>query len=271
MKSHLFFFCSLLTTLFFLACQPETSTSTSTPKVPCVNPVFGDYLTLDLEYRSPEDSVLFSTFNKNKLEIQFQESFFKGLLNEGLQKMCPNDSQVFVVDSKELLGEKNPITKKAPTINFIVKLYDVKSKEEYKAERMGQQNQQMVKDDSIIVTYMTQQNLQMEKSKSGVYYSIEEAGKTPTPTLKNKVKIDFNIQLLTDSLKLESSEEGGKEIGLNRLPKGMREIIMMLGKGGKAKALIPSTLAYQNRQRGRIPPNSVLKYEVVLLDFEENK
>ncbi|MGB1243092.1 MAG: FKBP-type peptidyl-prolyl cis-trans isomerase [Chitinophagales bacterium] len=272
MKSHLLLFCSLLTSLFFVACQPDSATSTSsTPKVPCVNPTFGDYLTLDLEYRSPEDSVLFSTFNKNRLEIQFQKSFFKGLLNEGLQKMCPSDSQVFVVNSKELLGEKNPISKKAATINFIVKLYDVKSKEEYKAERMGQQNQQRVKDDSLIVTYMTQKNLQMEKSNSGVYYIIENAGKTPTPSLKNKVKIDYNIQLLADSVKLEFSNKDGKEIGLNRLPKGMREIIMKLGKGGKAQAIIPSPLAYQNRQRGRIPPNSVLKYEVELLDFEEIK
>ncbi len=267
MKPHFLFFCSLLATLFFAACQPDTSTST--PKEPCVNPSFGDYIKLDLEYRSPDDSVLFSTFNKQSLEIKFQESFFKGLLNEGLQKMCPNDSSVFPVDSKALLGENNPITKKANKINLILKLYSVKSDEAYKAERMTQKNEQTVKDDSLIVTYMSQQNLQMEKSKSGVYYTVLKAGEAEHPTLKNKVKIDYNIKLLSEDVEVEFAEEGGKEIGLNRLPKGMREVIMMLGKGGKAKALIPSPLGYQNRQRGRIPPNSVLKYEVELLDFEE--
>lgn len=268
MKFHLLFLCNILVCLFLVACQPDTSTSTNASKEPCVNPSFGDYLTLDLEYRSPEDSVLFSTFNKNKLEIQFQESFFKGLLNEGLQKMCPNDSQVFVINSKELLGEKNPITKKTDVINFIVKLYSVKSKEDYKAERMTQRNEQMVTDDSLIVSYMSQKGLQMEKNQSGVYYSIEKAGSEDKPMLKNIVKIAYSIKLLKDDVEVEFSEEGGKEIGLNRLPKGMRDIITMLGKGGKANALIPSPLGYQNRQRGRIPANSVLRYEVELLGFE---
>ena len=265
MKSPLLFICACLLSTFFWACQSESSTS----KEPCVNPSFGDYIKLDLEYRSPNDSVLFSTFNKDALEIKFQESFFKGLLNEGLQKMCPGDSSAFPVDSKSLLGEKNPLTQKAAKINLIIKLHSVKTEEAYKAEKMTQRNQQMVTDDSLILHYMTQQNLKLEKSASGIYFNIENKGEGTPPTQKAKVTIEYNIKLLADDVKVEFSEEGGKQIGLNRLPKGVRELIKQLGKGGKANALIPSPLAYQNRQRGRIPPNSVLRYEVELLDFEE--
>ncbi|MEZ4885035.1 MAG: FKBP-type peptidyl-prolyl cis-trans isomerase [Chitinophagales bacterium] len=269
MKFYLLIIFNISIAFCLWACQ--TDNSPSSPQKPCVHPSFGDYINFDLEYRSPDDSVLFSTFKKQSLEIRFQESFFKGLLNEELQRMCPGDSNTFFVDAKTLLGENNPLTKKAAQINLILKLYDVKTEEAYKATRMTERNQQMVTDDSLITNYMAQKNMELKKSRSGVYYIIKEQGEGNPPTLKNKVHIDYNIKLLGEDVSLEFSENGGKEINLNRLPKGMREIIMLLGKGGKAQAIIPSSLAYQNHQRGRIPANSVLKYEVELLDFEESK
>ncbi len=266
MKSQMLLFVIALGAMMFLGCQPD---GTSTVTGPCVKPVIGDYVKMDLEYRSPNDSVLFSTFNKSPLEIKFQESFFKGLLNDDLQKMCVGDSSAFLVDSKTLLGEKNPITKRASEINLIIKLHNVQSDTDYKAERITQRNQQMVTDDSLIVFHLKQHNLGMEKTNSGLYYLIDNEGGEAHPKPKDKVVINYKIKLLSDDLTLEYSEEGGKTIGLNRLPKGMREVIMMLGKGGKAQAIIPSPLAYQNRQRGRVPKNSVLRYEVELIDFEE--
>ncbi|MGB1243599.1 MAG: FKBP-type peptidyl-prolyl cis-trans isomerase [Chitinophagales bacterium] len=265
MKSRLLLLAFLLTSISFWSCQPDTST----PKGPCINPSFDDYIKLDLEYRSPDDSILFSTFNKDPLEIKFQESFFKGLLNEGLLKMCVGDSVSFPVDSETLLGKNNPITKKASKINLIIKLHGVKTAEAYKAERMTQQNKQIITDDSLITSYISNNNLTMKKTNSGVYYTIEKSGEKEHPILKNKVVINYNIKLLSDDIVVEYSEEGGKTISLNRLTKGMREVIMLLGKGGKAQALIPSPLAYQNRKRGRIEPNSVLRYEVELLDIKD--
>ncbi len=266
MKSRLLLAIFLLTSIAFWSCQPDTATT----KGPCVHPSFDDYIKLDLEYRSPNDSVLFSTFNKEPLEIKFQESFFKGLLNEGLLKMCVGDSVSFPVDSETLLGKDNPITKKAAKISLIIKLHGVKSADDYKAERMTHQNKQTITDDSLIVNHIASKNIEMERTNSGIYYNIEKSGEKDTsPTLKNKIVIDYNIKLLSDDMVVEYAEEGGKTISLNRLPKGMREVIKMLGKGGKAQALIPSPLAYQNRKRGRIPPNSVLKYEVELLDVKD--
>lgn len=267
MKSQMLFFIIALGAMVFFGCQPDGNSPITGP---CVKPVIGDYIKMDLEYRSPDDSVLFSTFGKSPLEIKFQESFFKGLLNEGLQEMCAGDSSAFLVDSKTLLGEKNPITKRASEINLILKLHSVQSDSDYKAERITQRNQQMVIDDSLIVFHLKQHNLEMEKTNSGLYYLVDNQGGESRPKPKDKVLIDYKIKLLSDDLAVEYSEEGGKQIGLNRLPKGMREVITMLGKGGKAQAIVPSPLAYQNRQRGRIPKNSVLRYEVELLDFEQS-
>jgi len=42
---------------------------------------------------------------------------------------------------------------------------------------------------------------------------------------------------------------------------------MLLKTGEKAELVIPSELAYGPRQTGPIPPNSILKFEVELLDI----
>jgi len=51
--------------------------------------------------------------------------------------------------------------------------------------------------------------------------------------------------------------------------KGWQESIPMLKKGGKGKFFIPSALAYGERGAGKdIPPNTVLVFDIELIDFE---
>ena len=58
------------------------------------------------------------------------------------------------------------------------------------------------------------------------------------------------------------------EFPLNRLIKGWQEGIPLFKKGGKGILLIPSELGYGNVSQGAIPENSVLIFDIELIDVK---
>ena len=56
-------------------------------------------------------------------------------------------------------------------------------------------------------------------------------------------------------------------INLSETIPGWRVGIPKFKKGGKGKLLIPSPFAYANSPVGNIPPNSILIFDIELLDF----
>ena len=48
---------------------------------------------------------------------------------------------------------------------------------------------------------------------------------------------------------------------------GFTKALLQMQKGGKYKVLIPSSLAYGDKQAGPIPPNTDLTFEIELIDF----
>ncbi|MDO7845809.1 FKBP-type peptidyl-prolyl cis-trans isomerase [Hymenobacter sp. M29] len=57
-------------------------------------------------------------------------------------------------------------------------------------------------------------------------------------------------------------------LGNNEVIKGWDEGIALMRKGEKSVLLIPSGLAYGARSAGSIPPNTVLRFEVELVDIK---
>ena len=74
-----------------------------------------------------------------------------------------------------------------------------------------------------------------------------------------------------DGKVFDSSVERGEPIefpaGVGQVIKGWDEGVALLSKGAKAKLLIPSPLAYGPQARPGLPANSVLIFDVELLEF----
>ena len=77
---------------------------------------------------------------------------------------------------------------------------------------------------------------------------------------------------LADGSEFDSSFSRGKPfqcvIGTGRVIKGWDQGLMGMQVGGKRKLIVPSHLAYGERQIGKIPPNSDLTFEIELLDVK---
>ena len=126
-------------------------------------------------------------------------------------------------------------------------------------------------DKELILAHIKENNLNMQATPSGIYYSIEQAGNGDThPSSSNRIKAHYRGSLL-DGTVFDSSYDRDKPLDfkLSGVIKGWQEAIPLLRKGGKGTFIIPSDLAYGSRGAGGvIAPNSVLVFEIELLDFK---
>jgi FKBP-type peptidyl-prolyl cis-trans isomerase FkpA len=78
---------------------------------------------------------------------------------------------------------------------------------------------------------------------------------------------------LKDGTKFDSSRDRGKPLpftlGAHEVIAGWDEGVVGMKVGGKRKLIIPPELAYGSQDKGKIPPNSELTFEVELLSIDK--
>jgi len=105
---------------------------------------------------------------------------------------------------------------------------------------------------------------------SGLQYEVIKAGNEAArkPKANDVVKVHYTGTFI-DGKKFDSSVDRGQpaEFPLDRVIKGWTEGVQLMSVGSKYKFYIPANLAYGENDRGPIPGNSVLVFEVELLDI----
>ena len=74
---------------------------------------------------------------------------------------------------------------------------------------------------------------------------------------------------LTNGRIFDSSQLGPLDIDLDKVIRGWSEGLEKINRGGKIKLYIPPALAYGSEATSGIPPNSILIFEVELLDIKD--
>ena len=92
-------------------------------------------------------------------------------------------------------------------------------------------------DEEKIQEYLTQNNITAVRHESGLYYVIKTEGTGANPNANNTVTVHY--------------------IG-----------IPLIKKGGDITLILPSVLGYGTQGVGSIPPNSVLVFDIQLLDVK---
>ncbi|MDR0583415.1 MAG: FKBP-type peptidyl-prolyl cis-trans isomerase [Treponema sp.] len=103
---------------------------------------------------------------------------------------------------------------------------------------------------------------------SGLQYEVISEGSGAKPSAADIVRVDYE-GTFTDGSPFDSSYAQGQpaEFPLNMVISGWTEGLQLMSVGSKYKFYIPSNLAYGPQGGGRIPPYSVLIFEVELLDI----
>ncbi len=121
-------------------------------------------------------------------------------------------------------------------------------------------------DDEIILKFIADNNLDAEHIGNGLYFVDEETGTGANPTASSTVRVAYR-GYFTNGQVFDQSNEDGIVFGLNQVIQGWTLGIPYFKKGGRGKLLIPSALAYGPNPRGGIPANSVLIFDIHLINI----
>lgn len=120
-------------------------------------------------------------------------------------------------------------------------------------------------DDRLIQEYLQENNLSATKTETGLYYIVDIQGTGLAAHPTSDVRVAYSGYLL-DGSQFDASDAQGITFNLQNVIAGWTEGIPKFNEGGSGKLVIPSALAYGPNARPGIPANSVLIFDVELLE-----
>src|SRR5436189_1493144 len=105
------------------------------------------------------------------------------------------------------------------------------------------------------------------KSIQGIYYTMLKEGNDRHVSVNDTVTIYYKGYLLKDGSVFDETKDKPAVFPLKRLIMGWQIGVPLCKVGGKIKIIMPSSLGYSIRTRAaKIPPNSVLVFEIEVVD-----
>ena len=120
-------------------------------------------------------------------------------------------------------------------------------------------------DEDIITQYIVDNNLTAIATGTGLYYVIDTPGNGAQPNSQSSVTVAYKGYLTNGSV-FDESTIAGVSFSLTSVIQGWQEGIPYFKEGGSGILLIPSALGYGSQPTSGIPANSVLVFEVELID-----
>jgi FKBP-type peptidyl-prolyl cis-trans isomerase FkpA len=128
------------------------------------------------------------------------------------------------------------------------------------------EEEQLQIDIEIIQKYLTDNGLEAESRASGLHYIIQNPGFGNFPSSFSNVRVRYTGKFIDGNV-FDQSTEMGITFNLQHVIQGWTEGIPLFREGGEGILLLPSKLAYGPNGNSSIPPNSVLVFDVKLLEI----
>ena len=113
---------------------------------------------------------------------------------------------------------------------------------------------------AAMIAYCTTNNINYTIDSSGIVYQIITPGSTTKVNLCESLSITYVGKLMNGA----QFDAGTFSSPLSNLVPGWQIVVPYIGKGGRMKILIPSSLAYGSQANGSIPANSPLYFDIIL-------
>ncbi len=163
------------------------------------------------------------------------------------------------LDSASMMDEE--------TLQAVVQEYMMKLQKDQMAEEAKAGEASRMKGEEYLATNGKRDGV--ITTPSGLQYEVITMGTGDKPAATDRVRVHYAGTLI-DGTEFDSSYKRGEpaEFGVNQVIPGWVEAIQMMPAGSKWKLHIPSDLAYGpgGAPGGSIPPNSVLVFDVELLE-----
>jgi FKBP-type peptidyl-prolyl cis-trans isomerase FkpA len=226
---------------------------------------------------------IFSSMDRPEpLKFQFGQKFDTPGLEEAVATMKKGSKVKVIVPSNMAFGEmgRGNIVPPYATLIYDVEIVDIQTKADYEKEQSdlkkkeAQKQETAKKDESMLrQKYLQDHNITVKPTASGLYYIEKAKGTGAQAAPGKKVKVHYTGTLLNGT-KFDSSRDKNEPweftLGKSQAIQGFDEGFSMMKKGGKAIFIIPSSIAYGERDMGeKIPPYSTLVFDVELIDVQD--
>jgi FKBP-type peptidyl-prolyl cis-trans isomerase len=204
---------------------------------------------------------------------------FKSDWPSGLNLLTPGDSVIFRTPVDTILkiaqGQLPPFMKKGGYILYSVVLVSVRNGDAMKQEQEQKSASQQGNDDAAIQEYLNKNNIQATKTESGLYYTIDKEGSGSPLKVGQEIVMNYTGKTM-DGKAFDSNIDPQFQhvqpftfkLGAHEVIPGWDEGIALLKKGSKARLFIPSGLAYGSQDRPGLPANSILLFDVEVVDVK---
>ena len=125
--------------------------------------------------------------------------------------------------------------------------------------------EQLASDEIRIKDFIAKNNIPAVRHQSGLYYQIIEPGSgTLVYNSNTSITAKYTLRLLNGNTIPQSTEP--IKFTLGGVILGWQIGIPLIQKGGKIRLLVPSPYAYGAQAQNGIPSNSILDFDVELVD-----
>ena len=243
----------------------------------------GQIVMLNLQYFDHDGNELLNKVGNDPV-VLLKDSSWKnnGIIYEVIENLEKGDSVFFQITTEKFLENDprlatTPDSLKDKLLSFYCGVENVMNKDEFESFKREQyekmQNQmnnnmeeQLIIDAQIIDQYLVDKNIEAINTASGLRYVILEAGSGSNAPVGSSAKVRY-IGMLLDGTTFDSGEYTFN-LGQGQVIKGWDEGFGYFNKGAKGTLYIPSALGYGPNGSGEaIPPNSILIFDIELLDF----
>lgn len=245
-----------------------------------LKPAEGNLMTLKIRWRvkiNDKDSVLYdSKDNPKAFIVPLTKPGYKGDLYEALAMTHKGDSVTFIIkaDSFYIKTARYPelpkIIDSTTMLYFDIKVVNIQSTEQMEKERVAEAAKAQQAEPEKLNQYVAMNNITTKPLPSGLYFIETKAGAGKSIVKGDMVKLNYSVSLLDGKQLFSTAQQGGPmpvEFGSQMETKGLEEAVGMMKKGGTAKLIVPSAIAFGEQGRGQVVgPYTTLLYDVEVVD-----
>lgn len=196
------------------------------------------------------------------LRMQLPPSDYKGDIYEGMRMLAAGDSGEFIVNADSLFkktfrqGARPKYIDTNSVARFSIHMITIDSPEALQK-----------KEKETLAKFLADNKITIAPQPSGLYYVEQAEGKGIK--IDSGCQVIYNVKIsLLDGKQVFGQDSMKFVYGKRPDMSGFLEGIKLMKKGGKARLILPSQLAFGERGYKEIPPYTTIIYDVQVLDVK---